>query len=756
MSENNSSNINLDISKIDNTDSQALADAIEKFYKSDGAQKSQLARNWERNHLMLDGRQWIVYDATGTTGGLWRNVNVSKQNEYVPRPVTNYLFDTYQTLKSYLIKSKPRCKVTPNTSQHKDKEAAKLATLVSECNWERLKEEQNYEYAAAALLAYGTVFKKSYWDTTMVSVVKVPRMIQQPTIDPQTGQQTGMQEVQDKDPVNGDPLFDELPLGDVNSEIVEPYRIALDPMAMDLHKARWIMEYAIVPLSWLEETYGKEGEGYTNKVAEVKSEKSLSGTMRRFFQLKTSSGVKTSSTLYSSGVTNSDEMVENCAVLKEYYERPTRKFPKGRLVAVANNVTLYAGATPYQGPEQGDWHPYSECRWELYPGRFWGRSPLDDAVEIQKRINSIDSTVILTRKTMAIPQKLIPMGSAIQPGQWTGRPGQEVFFRDVPGSAGPSTIPAAGVDQSVFAERAQSVEDIKTVSGAIDILKGDRPPGVNAASALNLLYEVGTGKIFPCLDRWKKFIEVDQKKQLRLISKNYKEPRPDFIRILKSRNTELSDEDINRFIGDDLYDNCNVVVEAGSNVPKLQAANQALLMEIAQGGSLQLDKPQNAMEFQRQLGITGFDNDIGPDVKRAEWENSILDNISLNNHNMPVVLDCDQDEIHLQVHERREKEPSYMTLPIEVQQAYMQHKQQHQEAIAQKQQAMMLQQMAMQGPGGPVGPQGAAGGPPQGPPGAPPPGPQGPSGTTRGTTKEIKNSVIGADILNPSNLGNQK
>lgn len=752
------SNTNLDLSKVDNADVDSLASAIETFYKQDSAQKSQLSRNWERNHMMLDGRQWIVYDANGTTGGMWRNVTVSKQNEFIPRPVTNYLFDCYQTLKSYLIKSKPRITVTPNTSNYMDREAAKLATLVSECNWERVREEQNYEYAAATLLTYGTVFKKSYWDTTTVSMVKVPRMITQPQMDPMTGAMTGMEEVQATDPETGDLLFDELPLGDVNTEIVEPYRMALDPLAMDLHKMRWVMEYSIVPISWLEEMYTKEEEGYTNRVAEVKPEKSLSGTMRRFYELKTSAGSRGGNNFgAAAGTGASDQMIDNAAVLKEYYERPSRANPKGRLVAVANGVTLYAGPSPYSGPEQGDWHPYSECRWELVPGRFWGKSPFDDAVEIQKQINSIDSAIILTRKTMAIPQKKIPLGSGVQPGSWTGRPGQEIHYRETPGSAGPETIPGAGVDPSVFAEREQRVNDIKTVTGAIDILKGDRPPGVNAASALNLLYEVGTGKIFPTLDRWKKFIETDQKKQLRMISVHYKEPRPDFVRMLKSKNSELSEEIVNRFIGSDLYDNCNVEVEAGSNVPKLHSAHQAMLLELAQTGALQLDKPENSMEFQRQLGITGFDNEIGPDVKRAEWENSVLDNLKVDPSNRPTVFDCDKDDIHIEIHNRRQKEPNFVMLPIEVQQGYMQHVQAHEEAKMQKMQAQMLQQMAMAPqPGAGPSPQPQ----PQGAEAAPPPphqqSGQGAAKTSKGTTKEIKNSVLGADILSPANIGTQK
>lgn len=712
----------LDLSQTPSEDVDALASKIESYYKSDSAVKTQLAWAWERNHLFLDGKQWIVFEGDKETGGQWKPLKVSEANEYIPRPVTNYVFDAYQTLKSYMIKNKPRSSVTPNTQTYRDKSAAKIGNLILEGNWERLKEPANYEYAASCIITYGTVFKKSYWDTTTISMAKVPRMETVQTMQ-------GPQEVQAKDPMTGEVLYDELPLGDVNTEVIEPYRIALDPLATDLHKARWIMEYSIQPLDYITEVYGKQEEGYTGRVADVKAESQLNNSLQRFANLKNSSGVKG----HAMGSSATEGMPENCAVLKDYYERPTMKYPKGRRVVVANGICLYSGATDFEGPEQGDWHPYSECRWELVPGRFWGKAPLDPIVEIQKQVNSIDSVIVLTRKTVAIPQKLLPLGCGVPKGSWTGRPGQEIEYRDTGGSK-PEIIPPSGVDMQVFQEREQRKDDIKNISGAIDILKGDRPPGVTAASALNLLYEVGTGKLFPILDRWKVFVESDQKKQLKLVGRKYKEPRPDFIRTLKMKNTELSEQEIDRFIGSDLYDNYNVVVEAGSNIPKLQAAKQAQLQEAAQSGTLNLESPANRIEFNRQMGISGFDNDVGADVKRAEWENDLLENVQQNPQNaqMAMVMEFDKDDVHIDVHEKRMKEPSFMQLPFDVQQAFMTHTNDHKNAQSQKMQEQMIQaQMSGMPPGPPD--QGIA--------------PQPLKSHGRGATREAKNALASDAML---------
>jgi hypothetical protein len=431
----------------------------------------------------------------------------------------------------------------------------------------------------------------------------------------------------------------------------------------------------------------------------------LSGSMRRFYQLKNSSGVKGAASL--EGVANADtgaSQPSNCAVVKEYYERPSALNPKGRMVVVANGVCLYAGESPCDGPDSGDWHPYSECRWELVPGRFWGKGPMDAACELQKRINSIDATIMLARKTMAIPQKLVPAGSGIEPGQWTGRPGQVLTYRSDAGM--PTTVPAAGVDPQVWKEREQCVEDLKSITGAIDILKGDRPPGVTAAAALSLLYEVGTGKLFPILDRWKRFIESDQKKELRLIARHYKEPRPQYVALLKQQNKEVAEAEIDKFLGQDLLDNCNVIVEAGSNVPKLEAMKQMRLQEAAATGAIDLmNSPENRAEFQRQMGIVGFDNDVSPATNRAEWENDCIDNILVRPDKKPVVLADENHDIHISVHFNRVQQPAWMELDPVIQQEYMSHIEEHK-----MMKNMQLEQQAMeammtgqpQGPGAPA------------------------------------------------------
>ncbi|MDE2105720.1 MAG: hypothetical protein KGL39_51325, partial [Patescibacteria group bacterium] len=197
-------------------------------------------------------------------------------------------------------------------------------------------------------------------------------------------------------------------------------------------------------------------------------------------------------------------------------------------------------------------------------------------------------------------------------------------------------------------------------------------------------------------------------------------------------------------------------IEAGSYIPKLQAAKQAALQEAAQSGALNLEMPQNRIEYQRQLGITGFDNDIGKDMSRSEWENDLLDDTGMPNTMKPMVLVYDDHDVHMKVHSDRMKEPSFMSLPSDAQMAYMSHMQEHEQFKQQAMQAQMMQAEAMgMGASTPVPPQAAPGAAPAHQGGQPQSHQEKPK-QQRGPTKEMRNSLH-QDMMQPAPIaGNSK
>ena len=136
-------------------------------------------------------------------------------------------------------------------------------------------------------------------------------------------------------------------------------------------------------------------------------------------------------------------------------------------------------------------------------------------------------------------------------------------------------------------------------------------------------------------------------------------------------------------------------IEAGSSIPKSQAAQQQQLKELATTGVLGdiINNPVNKQKFLERLGVKGFDADFEADVKRAQWENEMLED---GMGGGAAVLPYENHTIHLQMHMNRMKEPSFMQLDPAIQQQFIQHVEVHnmyqqQQMMQQAQQNALMQ-----------------------------------------------------------------
>jgi len=401
-----------DINIDDITEDSQLAAKIEEYYRDDSTTKIRLSRAWVRNHLFQDGHQWIAY----FRGRGWDRIPTNANNKYVPRPVTNMCIEVHQTLKSNLTRNKPRSTVRANSVHTEDVQAARLAEAILEAKHEDLRLDEAKDRAASIALTYGTVIFKDFWDTSglkkvrlpIIDIVDQPVTEMQPVLGPDGApimDETGEPAMQEQqvlddlgepvteeveepviDPETGEPAYKEVPLGDVGFRVLEPFRFAIDPLAYDLYDASWCMEYAVHKLPWLKKAYAKSnGPGYTGKVDGIEPDKVLNFAMGLWY------GQKSQTHGLTSGLHHGLIDTKNAIVVKEYYEQPSPDHERGRMIVVANGEVLYKGDSPYYGENPGDWHPYSDFRWEIMPGRYWAKGAIDDIIPLQQRLNQIDS-----------------------------------------------------------------------------------------------------------------------------------------------------------------------------------------------------------------------------------------------------------------------------------------------------------------------------------------------------------------------------
>lgn len=689
----------IDLTETKDTELDALASKVETYYKQDMTDKLLRAYSWDEAIRYYDGDQHIEYNISTNR---FQQVAITRNNDFIPRPITNYILPAVKTVVSLLTKQKPQANVRANSKNPKDIASGKVGDLVLDVKHEELREDEKTQEKAYWGVITGTVFKKIFWNETTNKVVRIPKTematenilgeggapmpLTNDLGEPVTNEITGMPQYQTREIEQqttdevGEPVFDEYPVGDVDDAIVPPFNIAMPLQARSPLELTWIMEYSIQKIDWIKEQYDKKGEGYTGQAKNVTEERELSNILQLEYRLRTLAG-RRSGGQYSTGSAGFLD-IKNSAVLKEYYSKPTKAYPKGRMVVVASGKTIFAGENPYyeEGYEDS-WNPYVEWRFEIVPGRTWGKSLVDELISLNRRVNAIDSLIILNRKTMAIPQWLLPEGCGVANGYINGRPGLVIQYRPVGANgAKPEKVKAEALPQQVYQERDQAVEDIKRLAMTQDVLEGTNPQGVKTAYQLEQLLENALASLGATFQRWEKSFEREETKKLLLISKRYKEPREEFGKKLKAINKDITDIELDMFMGETLKDNVNVRVEPGSSIPRSKAGENAVLREMVQNGILDVvGSAVNKREFLDKMGIKGFDYQSSPDVKRAQWENSVIEagnfeNLVVNPETQTTILELDDHETHLIIHSARIKDPN---IQPDVRQKYLMHIEEH-------------------------------------------------------------------------------
>src|SRR3990167_7017629 len=182
----------------------------------------------------------------------------------------------------------------------------------------------------------------------------------------------------------------------------------------------------------------------------------------------------------------------------ELWQRPTTEFPEGLLLRVAGErgaqlITVedegIPGPLPYKDGEGFPLFPFAHAQYEHVGGRLYGRSAISPLIQKQDQVNQIDSLILMQLQSTANPVWLVPESAGID--HFTGKPGLIMKYNALAagGQGKPEPVPGEPLSSSLFELRAQHLKDIEELSGTYDIIKGQKPTGVEAFSAIQALIE---------------------------------------------------------------------------------------------------------------------------------------------------------------------------------------------------------------------------------------------------------------------------
>lgn len=464
-------------------------------------------REWLRDIYYVMNRQWITFHPVKRE---WVDKRLQK---WVPRPVTNKMAETLQAIRTNLGAINLSVTVRPVGDDTQSIAAAEISDEMSPMIHEEHLMDQVMREADFWLIATGNALLQVSWDKdSRFNKVFIPHeqcVACGAVAPPQAVVDAGhhcptcgsglLQKAMgppgppgpDGQPTPPQPVGEFVAFGKGKTTALSPFEWAFSP-----NVTRFDELPAILRMRWRDKAYYEANN--PDLVSKIVWEKSPTDRSLQIFKsLALANDVGTGSQfayLGAGGVHSSEGVTEY-----ELWLRPTPDYPLGLVLRVIGDqqpLVIHAeekegvpGPFPYKDIEGNPLFPFMHAQYEHIGGRLYGRSALSPLIQKQDQLNQLDSLVQLDVQRMANPAWIIPENAGIE--NITGEPGLIIKWNTLTagGQGKPERIPGQDVPGSLFAFREQIIKDIEDLSGAFDIIKGQKPAGIEAFSALQLLVE---------------------------------------------------------------------------------------------------------------------------------------------------------------------------------------------------------------------------------------------------------------------------
>lgn len=657
-----------------------------------------LERHWREAILFISGEQWVRYEAV--TNRFSRHT----LEGWVPTPTTDYLTKPYDRIIDILTAPTFKPIARPPTQDQSDVDASQATQRILRDIYDRLQTGELHLDAASWLVATGNCVLYSNWDKD--AGVTQRRLREKMITSPLTEEVAGCVECGQGFPPqavgqmcpscgrgalspreepqvgdDGEQLYDirlekerdadgrlkykEFKAGDIEEAAVNLFNFYPQPRD-DFSKVMYVDEVVPMDLDEIRDIFGSKARNVVAEDIEVDSSGHFISTGKSHYY--------------------SESMEKKRSMANVHYFRhvPSDKFSDGKYIVTIGSELMHDDNL--ESHLDGSL-PYEHVPYRKIPGEMWGVGPMHSGIPVQKRVNAIDSNVILNRKTMLNPQWLLPQGSGVS--FIDGRPGLLIRFN--PHNTGgiyPNKVKGEGLPGDIYREREQAHTDLEEIFGTAEVLTGQAPTGVEAGVALNLLQEQAYRRFGPLMKRWQGALSRHERRKAYIAKKKYKDYR--LVRVL-GENQEM---EAFHYRGADIGNTVDVVVEVERGVLHSESARQQKTIMAADKGWLGDPRQPNVRaKLLEVLGVEGFETEYVLDAKKAM---RLLQRMK-DGEQVPPPLPFDVHPIHFQVLSDFTKTSEFEQLSEAIQQVILQRAGQHQQAMQQQAQQAMAAAEAAKG-----------------------------------------------------------
>jgi len=641
------------------------------------------------NVLFNYGLHWITFD------NMTQTFRPKATKKWIPRPVTNKFAACMRPLVSMLVGTDPVQQYVPVSEDPADVATAQVASRVVEI----AKNEVNTNFLRPRLARWlpltGNAWVVNGYDKDM-SHGMISEQAEQcqgcgnSIMADDIQQEGGCPWCRERgvespgfapafDPM-GAPIMGQRPRGALYSEIATVFEMEYDHEASSFENSMYALRVRTRDREWAKATFGMSDEDLKN------SAPPMSSIVQQRYLESLAFISPLSYQLYSARAYR-----ENRILTTELWVNPTVENPEGMYGIQVGNEIVWKGPYKYHGPDSNQESPRPmrsivHFGYEVAPGRVAYRTPADDLVSKNRTRNELESIYKLHSRRSANSILWIPDGSNMS--KMVGEEGLIVRYTAMSGVQPPRR--EQGLETPKFIEMwLQRIDqEMEELSGAVDVLRGEAPAGLEAYAALQAL----EAKAMQALSEPKALWSLGWSEwsyQMLGIFKEY---------CVDSREYSFRGENgswaVEKFKAADLKGGVRIVPELTQLGPSSAVARRAAYEQGVRLGMVNINDPQERYTGWKILGLPEAMPEVDLDIRAAARENDQFVEIFVKKaqgNPPPINPQLDNDMVHLSTHRKFAFTDKFKQLDVLGQAEFFGHMAQHEANILRKQLAAQAQ-----------------------------------------------------------------
>ncbi len=573
---------------------KVIVDFVKEDFKNRQEARRPYELIWELNMNFYLGNQYSYISNYGEIN------DIEKRYYWENREVFNHIAPIIESRLAKLRKIKPKLTIKPFGNSENDLYTTKLTkSIINSCS-----NNNNFSSLISTATQWseitGTSFYKVVWDNSLGNFVG---------------------KIDDKYLKNGD----------VSISVCSPFEIYPDSNnTQNIEDCESIIEARAYPVKYINEIWDTNLDGEDIDIFEVNNNSNISSI---------------------SGRSNFSKIIHskkhNHVLLIERYEKPTQKYPNGKLTIICNNTLLFDGDLPYKvGKENTRCYPFVKQVSIRQVASFWGSSVIERCIPIQRAYNAIKNKKHefisrLASGILSVEDGSVDVDNLEDEGL---APGKILIYRN--GSTPPTFLNPGTIPTELENEENKLLNELNNLSCVSDVTTSNTiPSNINSGSALSLLISQDEAR----LSLTAEYIREAIKTVGHFIIKLYKQfATTKRLNQLTDSNGKL---EIFYWTNSDLNSD-DVIFETANELEESSSKNNEILFKLFDLGLLNNNDGTVDTNIKNQmLSVLGFSNfKTSEPISDIHKKRASKENLKLIKLSQP--LSIDDHKIHIEEHIR--------------------------------------------------------------------------------------------------------